>query len=442
MTDESFDLAEPGTPESQWLVALAGHRPEPLDLTPYDRIVVVAAHPDDETLGAGGLMLAAGVPVEVVVLTDGAASHPDSPTWTPAELARARADEVRDAVRLLDPAATVTVLGLPDGGLADHREEAVAAIVRAVGADPRRPLVVSPWHADRHPDHAAAAAAAALAAHRTDAEHLGYPIWAWHWCDTWRFPWADARSVPVMDRETKRAAVRTHVTQVEPLSDRPGDECLLDENVLAHFDRNIEILLPQPPATDDALDEVHRDRADPWNVDDSWYEERKRALTLATLGRRRYRHALEVGSSIGTLATALAGRCDRVLAVDQSPTAVRIATDRTPPTVEVVRRDLPEQWPDGRFDLVVLSEVGYFLGPRRWNRLLERVRESLTDDGEVLLCHWRPQPEGWPLDGERVHRAARAVLATGDRRVVAHYEDPYVLVELIAASAASPETPD
>ncbi|GAB3579758.1 PIG-L family deacetylase [Calidifontibacter terrae] len=437
---ETFDLATPGTPESQWATALAEHQPAPLDLSAYDRIVVVAAHPDDETLGAGGLMLAAQVPVEVVVLTDGAASHPDSATWTATRLAAARVEEVRAAVRLLNPQATTTTLGLPDGRLADHLEAAVSAIVRAVGADAQSPLVLSPWHADRHPDHAAAAAAAAIAAQRTDAVHLGYPIWAWHWCETGRFPWEGAHSIAVPDRAAKRAAVRTHVTQVEPLSDRPGDECLLDPRVLAHFDRDFEILLPQQPATDHALDAVHRDRRDPWNVDDSWYEERKRALSLAFLGRPRYRQALEVGASIGTLATALAERCDRVIAVDKSPTAVKIAADRTPATVEVLHCEVPEQWPEGLFDLVVLSEVGYFLGPRRWEQLLHRVARSLTEDGEVLLCHWKPQPAGWPMDGARVHQLARATLTEAGRSVVARYEDTYVLIELIAGATASPET--
>ena len=75
--------------------------------------------------------------------------------------------------------------------------------------------------------------------------------------------------------------------------------------------------------------------------------------------------------------------------------------------VSVLQASVPEDWPGGRFDLVVVSEVGYFLSPDRLRRLVARVDESLSDDGAVVLCHWRHPVRGWPLDGRRVHEIWR-----------------------------------
>ena len=97
---------------------------------------------------------------------------------------------------------------------------------------------------------------------------------------------------------------------------------LLGPALLAHFDRDVEVVLESAaPVGDDALDRVHRDRDDPWDVD-GWYERRKRAITLASLPREHYGRALEVGCSVGALAVDLAGRCDALVAVDSSAAAL------------------------------------------------------------------------------------------------------------------------
>ena len=67
--------------------------------------------------------------------------------------------------------------------------------------------------------------------------------------------------------------------------------------------------------------------------------------------------------------------------------------------------EVPADWPEGLFDLVVVSEIGYFLSPRDLDALVECIRESLTPDGVVLLCHWRHPVVGWVLNGAQVHAA-------------------------------------
>ena len=159
-----------------------------------------------------------------------------------------------------------------------------------------------------------------------------------------------------------------------------------------------------PP--DPELEEVHLAAEDPWGVDSRWYERRKRDLLLAALPRPRFHRVLEVGCSTGALTAALSTRADRVLGVDRSETALRGArrrlTDR--PDVALALLDIPAEWPaDESFDLVVVSEVGYFLSPAALERLVARVADSLTPDGVLVLCHWRHRVEGWVMDADRVH---------------------------------------
>ncbi|MFT4262828.1 MAG: hypothetical protein QM572_05560, partial [Nocardioides sp.] len=103
--------------------------------------------------------------------------------------------------------------------------------------------------------------------------------------------------------------------------------------------------------------------------------------------------------------------------------------------VEVRRLDVADAWPEGRFDLIALSEVGYFLSPRALDALVEHARDALTPDGVVLLCHWRHPIAGWPLDGPAVHeRIERA----GLRPVQARHLERDFEVLVLAGDGAWP----
>lgn len=173
---------------------------------------------------------------------------------------------------------------------------------------------------------------------------------------------------------------------------------------------------------------------DPWGFGDRWYEQRKRAVTLAALTCPRYGSAFEVGCSIGLLTQALAGRCDQVLAVDVSTRALELATGRVADAGNVVleRRAVPDDWPSGRrFDLVVLSEVGYYLDAAELVRLADLAVRSLTPDGELLLCHWRHEVADYPLLGDEVHEQLRS--RTDLEVAVSHVEPDFRLDVLVAA---------
>ncbi|MET0779135.1 MAG: SAM-dependent methyltransferase [Pseudomonas mandelii] len=144
---------------------------------------------------------------------------------------------------------------------------------------------------------------------------------------------------------------------------------------------------------------------DPWSFRQRWYEQRKRAITLAALPRPRYRAIFEPGCANGELSFELANRCDRLLCCDTAAAAVTLARTRLGPFdhAEVRHSRLPAEWPDEKFDLIVLSEVGYYLDADDLKRLIEQAAQSLTADGQLLACHWRPPIDGCPLNARQVH---------------------------------------
>jgi len=141
-------------------------------------LVVVAPHPDDETLGAGSLIAAAvraGIRVAVVALTDGGASH-TSVRWPPAALGRLRRGELRRALaRLGAGRAAVRHLGWPDGGV-DHAGRALA--LRAVLTALAPAIVIAASPADHHPDHRAGWRLTVAALAGTRVPLIAYAVWS------------------------------------------------------------------------------------------------------------------------------------------------------------------------------------------------------------------------------------------------------------------------
>jgi hypothetical protein len=140
---------------------------------------------------------------------------------------------------------------------------------------------------------------------------------------------------------------------------------------------------------------------DPWHFRTSEYEQAKYQRTLETLPERHFRSAFEVGCSIGVLTNLLAVRCDALLAVDiveQPLHAARIACSDQP-WVQFRRMQVPDEWPNNEFDLIVLSEVLYFLSPGDVAKVAERVIASLDATGLALLVNWRGR-SGDPCTGD------------------------------------------
>jgi SAM-dependent methyltransferase len=179
------------------------------------------------------------------------------------------------------------------------------------------------------------------------------------------------------------------------------------------------------------FDAMYAASPDPWAFRDRWYERRKRDLTLAALPARHYGRVFEPGCSIGLLTNDLASRCGALLAVDTSEAAVTSARAHLAahPHVQVEARALPAGWPrdEPAFDLIVLSEVGYYFDAPDLDTVVSLTVESLAPDGTLLACHWRHPVDDYPLSGDAVHAAIarRSELC----RAVRH-EEPDLLLEV------------
>jgi LmbE family N-acetylglucosaminyl deacetylase/protein-L-isoaspartate O-methyltransferase len=429
---ERFDAHLDGTDERDWATSWVTELEPigPLDGT--ERLVVLSAHPDDETLGAGGLIAAVGelgIPVTVIVATDGEASHPDSTTHSPAELAMIRRQELLAAIVVLHPTAEVHFLGLPDSALSAHLDDLVDAVSLMLGPATH---LVTPWLGDRHPDHEACARAGAEVAGSAGILHWQFPIWAWHWGgpDSAVLPRRQMRRFHPSPQalERKAIALRCHLSQHAPLSDAPGDEEILDASMLAHFARDFEVfVIPDAAAavSEDYFDDLYAGSTDPWGLGERFYEHRKRDLLLATLPRPRCRRAFEPGCATGWLTVELARRSDAVIAWDGARSAVEQAQKRVAAagftTVAIDQERIPTQWPDGEFDLIVLSEVGYYCADP--DELRRRVQGSLAADGVLVACHWRHPAPDHPLTAAAVHDA----IGSGLHRIVSHEEADFLL---------------
>lgn len=163
---------------------------------------------------------------------------------------------------------------------------------------------------------------------------------------------------------------------------------------------------------------------------------------MALLPRPRYRRAFEPGCSNGALTVLLAERCDSLLATDISAGALAAAARRgLPPHVLLEQRALPSEWPAGHFDVIVLSEVGYYLDRPDLEQLVARTGDSLEPGGHLVAVHWRPAVDDYPTDAATVHDALRANPQL-DR--LATYEDRFVLAEVFGrgpAAALDPPEP-
>lgn len=177
--------------------------------------------------------------------------------------------------------------------------------------------------------------------------------------------------------------------------------------------------------------------ADPWELETRWYEQRKYAITLAMLPDQRYRHAFEPGCSVGVLTELLTQRCTRVTATDVAAAALQSASRRLSAAVErrqvtLLRASVDDPWPPGPFDLLVLSEVGYYLTPDALREVLDRECPRLASGATVIACHWRHPVDDYLMSGDDVNEV---VAATAGLHLIGSYRDTDVAIDVFDASS-------
>ena len=162
----------------------------------------------------------------------------------------------------------------------------------------------------------------------------------------------------------------------------------------------------QPNTLDSTyFDKVYGANEDPWAFASSPYERAKYADTLAALPAAHYARAFEIGCSIGVLTAQLAPRCGQLLSVDVSEAALAQARQRCAslPQVLFERLQVPDEFPEGQFDLIVLSEVGYYWSPADLARAADQLLAALRPGAQLLLVHWTPVVPDYPQTGDEVH---------------------------------------
>lgn len=156
------------------------------------------------------------------------------------------------------------------------------------------------------------------------------------------------------------------------------------------------------------FDAVYAEGTDPFRLRANWYEERKYSITVASLPLPRYRRGLEPGCSVGVLTEKLSARCETLIStdiVDSVLDTARAAVDDA--TVDFVKWSLTDDWSavvgEEPFDLIVLSEVGYYLDETDLRLAVDAAVAHLEPGGTLLAVHWRHPVTDYPLTGDRVH---------------------------------------
>jgi LmbE family N-acetylglucosaminyl deacetylase len=215
-------------------------------------ILVLAPHPDDETLGCGGLIAeacAAQIHVWVFILTDGAGSHPRSISHPPKRLKLIRQEETRRALSILGlPSERVVFLDYSDGAAPAGRTQLRDAVQRlsALARDRGIKTICATWKHDPHPDHKATYRIARLTAANIGARLLCYPIWLWSLPDKTRLPASHITGYRVdisKHLESKKAAIACHVSQTTRLITDDPQHVPLSEAFLQSFKQRYEVLI-------------------------------------------------------------------------------------------------------------------------------------------------------------------------------------------------------
>jgi cyclopropane fatty-acyl-phospholipid synthase-like methyltransferase len=189
---------------------------------------------------------------------------------------------------------------------------------------------------------------------------------------------------------------------------------------------------------DEYFDAMYARSPDPWQLADRWYERRKYAITMAMLPLARYRHAYEPGCSVGVLTELLAARCDHVTATDVAEAALAAAADRLEcagcaANVTLERGSLDAAWPTTDFDLIVLSEVAYYLDAKSLRAVLDRECPLLAAGATVIAAHWRHPVNDYPLTGDEANSIVRD---TAGLHTLARYSDDDVVIDVFAKGGA------
>ena len=398
---------------------------DPKFLASINNCLILAPHQDDESLGCGGLiayLTAKGRNVSVIFTTDGSASHMNSISFPKEKLAALRNEEAIQALEVLGVSKDrITFYNGKDSGLEAEGENGFSENVERLKADVLRlqpELILVPYELDPHRDHRATWQMLVRATEGLrDFSPIiwEYPIWLYQNAvqeDLPSLKGGELKSFDVQDFiQQKEQAIAAHISQTTDLiSDDPTGFRLLPEMV-ANFTTGTEYFMQRAKLnlgatlTQGYFDKVYEDNNDPWDFETSDYERAKYQHTIQSLPEQNYGRALEIGCSIGVLTKMIAEHCDTLISIDISEKALEVAKKRLANESKVAFRvaAIPEGFPDGMFDLIIMSEVGYYLSLKDLQKTITLIEQQLNLGGTLIIVHWTHYVKDYPLTGDEVH---------------------------------------
>lgn len=389
------------------------------------RCMVLIPHPDDESLGCAGLICTLrdqGTEFKLILTTDGSRSHPNSIQYPPEKLTAVRKAELLGVIRMLGLKDDVLeCYNSVDSAMPGRGEAGFEPMVSRLTSDLdlfKPDLILVPYELDPHRDHRATWQL--LMAGLESGTQLRpliweYPIWLYQNAkdgDLPKLKQDELRSIDVTPyNEIKKKCINAHVSQTTSLINDDPTGFILRPEMISNFTNGTEYYMQRhkinPNATiqEDYFETLYTKSSDPWNFEQSEYEKEKYATTLASLPDKGYEHALEIGCSIGIFTEMLSSSCQVVTAMDISQTALAKAAQRLAylPHIQLIAGAIPADFPNGQFDLIVMSEVGYYLSMEDLLKTRTLIIEHLQPNGILLLVHWTHFVVDYPLTGDEVH---------------------------------------
>jgi LmbE family N-acetylglucosaminyl deacetylase/SAM-dependent methyltransferase len=389
-------------------------------------LLVIAPHQDDESLGCGGTLaqaIKAGYNVHVIFVTDGSQSHPRSEKYPFEKLVKLRQNEALAALSILGVKESgVHFMNLPDGQLPSATQpdfERCTSLMFDLLMTIKPAAIMLPWRRDPHRDHRATweLVMSALRLTNFTPELFEYFIWLFERASPHDMPLEHEGDLFCINIETyldiKTKAILAHTSQTTDLINDDETGFMLSSEMLDHFNNPKEYFIKttasmknkEQSLSENYFDEVYLQKEDPWDLATSGYERDKYDTTVAALPRTLYNSALEIGCSIGVLTETLLQKCQNILAVDiaDAPIAQAKYRMRNYPQARIEKMAVPDCFPEELFDLIVMSEVGYFFSIKDLNTLQDKIVSHLNEKGQLLLVHWTPFVPDFPLTGDQVH---------------------------------------
>lgn len=386
-------------------------------------IIILAPHPDDESLGCGGLiqfLVEQSVPIWVCFVTSGGASHRNSILYPPQILSEVREQEAINACEILGVnSEKIIFLRENDSQLYKLQEDEKAKVVSRLSMYLKECNVDSlilPWRRDPHPDHIASYELGKQAAEivNQDIQIVEYPIWLWKNSQPADWPLFDEVEIFRIDISAglskKKDAIFAHESQTSELIKDDSQGFILTEDLLAPFLTPNEFFFfpiqKEIPSLDIGyFEDLYANNPDPWNFKDSEYENLKYNKINSFLENRYYDKGLELGCSIGVHTSFIAQHCKNLLAVDINRNAIETAkqSNQVLQNVDFQVMDILNEFPIGSFQLISMCEIGYYFNRQDLLEIFQNIANTLSENGNFLMVHWTSFVREYPLTGKLVH---------------------------------------